>query len=353
MKIIHCADIHLGSKMDNTFSKEIAEKRKSALRNSFSRMVDYAKENGIKVIVLSGDVFDSDRPFKKDKDFLYSVIEKNPEIDFLYLRGNHDIGGDSENNYENLKTFTDKWLSYKYNNVTISGIEITAENCTSFYSTLNLEKDACNIVMLHGQIASGMGKDKINLSKLRDKNIDYLALGHVHEYKSEMIDDRGKWAYSGCLEGRGFDETGEKGFIQIDISNGDVRLEFVPFVENEIIEMSIDISDIKDAYSASLAVRKAIAFDKQNIYRIILTGDVDYTVDDLSADVEKYLSAYCLLVRVKDKTHRKIDINAFDGDTSLKGEFVRTVYASDYSDEDKIRIISYGLKALANERGLE
>ena len=94
VKIIHTADIHLGSRMDSRFSKEIAGERKAELRNTFKRLVEYAKENGVSVIMLCGDVFDSDRPFKKDKDFFYSVITANPDIDLLYLpRKQGDIRG--------------------------------------------------------------------------------------------------------------------------------------------------------------------------------------------------------------------------------------------------------------------
>lgn len=352
MKIIHCADIHLGSKIDGTFPREISTKRKEAVRNTFKRLVAYAKSNGVKIILLSGDVFDGDNPFKKDKEFFFSVVANNPEIDFLYLRGNHDINGE-RGEYENLKTFSDSWTKYEYGGVTVCGIEMTGENCTSLYSTLNLEKEGCNIVMLHGQTATSAGKDKISLSKLKDKNIDYLALGHVHEYKSGALDSRGAWAYSGCLEGRGFDETGAKGFVELDIKDGKISSRFVPFAENEIIEKSVDITGIGDAYAASLKVKEEVAPDRKNVYRILLTGEVDFTVDDLVSDVEKYLSGDCLFVRVKDRTRKKIDVRAYDGDTSLTGEFVRTVYESDYSEDDKAKIISYGLKALSGTRGIE
>jgi exonuclease SbcD len=52
-------------------------------------------------------------------------------------------------------------------------------------------------------------KDKtevISLKELKNKAIDYLALGHIHSYKMEQLDSRGVYCYPGCLEGRGFDE---------------------------------------------------------------------------------------------------------------------------------------------------
>lgn len=69
MKIIHTADIHLGSKMDSRFNREISNERKIELRNTFKRLVEYAKANKVSVIMLCGDIFDSDKPYKKDKDF--------------------------------------------------------------------------------------------------------------------------------------------------------------------------------------------------------------------------------------------------------------------------------------------
>ena len=80
MKIIHVSDLHLGSKI-GTFPKEIANQRKNLIRERFRYVVNYASQNNIKVILLTGDIFDSDSPIKKDKDFFYEIIKDNSEID--------------------------------------------------------------------------------------------------------------------------------------------------------------------------------------------------------------------------------------------------------------------------------
>ena len=54
------------------------------------------------------------------------------------------------------------------------------------------------------------------MSVFKDLNIDYLALGHIHSYKCHKLDKRGVYCYSGCLEGRGFDECGDKGFVLLE-----------------------------------------------------------------------------------------------------------------------------------------
>ena len=91
MKFLHLADVHLGSKIEAKLPQDKTEERKSGIRAAFKNAIEYAAKTDIKVVVLAGDMFDSDRPFKKDKEFFYSVVRNNPNIDFLYLRGNHDV----------------------------------------------------------------------------------------------------------------------------------------------------------------------------------------------------------------------------------------------------------------------
>ena len=348
MKIIHTADIHLGSRMDSRFSKEIADERKAELRNTFKRLVEYAKENDVSVIMLCGDVFDSDRPFKKDKDFFYGVVTANSDIDFLYLKGNHDISDAiPEELPDNLKLFSKQWTVYSYGNVVICGTEICPANSSSYYSSLVLEKDKYNIVMLHGQISDNLSGGDINLKRLKNKNIDYLALGHIHKPSQGRIDERGEYVYCGCLEGRGFDEPGEHGFVLLDIDEDKLKHKFITFSKRKINQTDVDITGCKNAFEAYTKVRSNVQFSKCDLYRINLVGEINFDVDRLADDVERLLADSCYFVSVKDKTRRKIDISQYENDLSIKGEFIRTVYnTAELDNEEKMTIINCGLKAL-------
>ncbi|MCH5148127.1 MAG: metallophosphoesterase [Clostridiales bacterium] len=346
MKLIHCADVHLGSKMDVNLSAEEAKNRRGELRASFSGLLDYAKNNGVSGVLLCGDIFDSDRPFKKDKEFFYNAIKNNPEITFFYLRGNHDGEESFTLELENLKTFSRGITTYEFNGVNISGVELGQDNCTSIYSSLNLEKDKLNILMLHGAVGDASGKDRVNLNKLRNKNIDYLALGHIHYYNDGKIDERGVWAYPGCLEGRGFDEAGEKGFILLNTEDR-ITFEFVPFAKRKIHIFNVDISGATDDYSAYRTVKDAVSCSKNDMVRVCLSGEISFDNADLAEEIQKRMSAENYYVfDIKDKTKRKFDISALQGDISLRGEFIRAVLASAYSEDEKQDIISAGLKAL-------
>lgn len=350
LKMIHCADVHLGSKMEAKLPKEKADQRKGEVRKTFHRLVEYAKAENVRVILLSGDVFDSDRPLKRDKEFFYDVVKGNPEIDFLYLRGNHD-GEQSytEEGLSNLKTFSEEWTEYAYGDVRVCGIEISQSNALSLYSTLKLEKEKKNIVALHGQVATSAGVDKIHLPSLADKNVDYLALGHVHSYAENRLDDRGRYAYSGCLEGRGFDELGEKGFILLEIEE-DIKTTFIPFAQRTIHERTVDISSAANVYGAFVKVKSELLGKPTDLYRITLVGELTFDNDGLAAEMENLLSSDCYFVSVKDKTLRKINPEDYAGDLTLRGEFVRGVLArTDWSEERKNSVIALGLKALAGQ----
>ena len=349
-KFIHCADVHLGSKMESKLPKAKAEQRRAEVRNTFHRMVEYAKAEGVRAILLSGDIFDSDRPLKRDKQFFYDVVKENPEIDFLYLRGNHDSQESyTEEGLSNLKTFSTEWSGYDYGEVYICGLEIARENAQSLYTTLKLDKDRKNLVMLHGNADKTTGMDKVHTGKLADKNIDYLALGHIHSYSENKLDDRGRYVFSGCLEGRGFDEIGEKGFVLLEIDEG-VKFTFVPFSQRKIDEHEVDISGTDNAYGAYQAVKAQVKFNPDDLYRIDLVGDIVYDGETLVEDVERYLANDCYFISVKNRTLKKIDPKEFEGDLSLRGEFIRAVMNNpDFTEERKRQMITLGLKALSGK----
>ncbi len=86
MKIIHCADLHLDSKMTANLDRKKAKERKIELLNTFSNMIDYASKNDVKAIIIAGDMFDKKQISQKAKKIVKNAIYSNPEIDFLVIK---------------------------------------------------------------------------------------------------------------------------------------------------------------------------------------------------------------------------------------------------------------------------
>ena len=190
MKIIHCSDLHLDSRMKSNLDSQKAKERRDEILITYQNMIKYAVENNVKIILIAGDLFDRKDTTVKARNIVIDSIISNPDIDFVYLKGNHDESGfleNLENIPDNLKLFTsNKWTTYNYGKITISGIEFGNLSDYEIYNTLLLNKNDFNIVTMHGQESKYEMKDKteiINISNLKNKNIDYLALGHIHKYK--------------------------------------------------------------------------------------------------------------------------------------------------------------------------
>lgn len=356
MKIIHCADIHLDSKMETNLDKEKAKERKNEILITFEKMVQYAKENDVEVIIIAGDLFDKNNITVKAKNIVKNAIMSNPKIDFIYLKGNHDeaIFLDEEEKLENLKTFNNKeWKKYNYGNITITGIEFGGRSNYEIYNSLILEKNRVNIVVMHGQESETELKDKteiVELKQLKNKNIDYLALGHIHKYKMEKLDNRGIYCYSGCLEGRGFDECGEKGFVLLEIEENIIKTQFIPFSKRKFYEINVDITGLKENNEIEEKIKEKIANIPQTSFvKIILTGEVEIGDERDISYLTKKFEPYFYFVKIYDKPKIKIDAMKYKYDASLKGEFIRLVLKQEITDEEKDKIISTGIKALSGE----
>lgn len=357
MKIIHCADIHLDSKMESNLSKEKARERRNEILITFEKMVEYAKENDVKIIIIAGDLFDKKNVTIKAKKIVKNAIQTNQDIDFIYLKGNHDESGfldEEEQIPENLKTFNkENWTTYNYGEITISGIEFGEKSNYEIYNSLMLEKNKTNIVVMHGQEVQTDKRDKteiINLKELKNKNIDYLALGHIHQYKEEKLDNRGKYCYSGCLEGRGFDECGSKGFVMLDIEGNTIKTKFIPFAKRTLHEVKVDITgDVTNNQIEEKIIAQTQDISKDDLVKVILTGKIELeTEKDIQYLTQKLEDSF-YFIKIKDNTQIKIDYMKYKYDASLKGEFIRLVLEQDLEEDEKAQIIQTGIKALSGE----
>lgn len=353
MKILHCADLHMDSPMETHMTREQAAKRNAEILMSFQRMTEYAENENVRVVLIAGDLFDGERVTRRTVEGVLDAVRRTPQIDYLYVSGNHD---DQTNAFadqeipENFKRFTDKWNTIEYGDVAVSGIEITKNNASTLYGQLPAQKSRVNIVMLHGQVSSACEVDQVNLNLLKGKNINYLALGHIHTYSCEQLDCDGIYCYPGCLEGRGFDECGEKGFVVLDTDGRKITLIFIPFSSRKLHRVTVDITGATTNSAVHQAMKRASQnIDKKDMVEFILTGAADPSARIAKKYLYNLVESDFFFVKIKDETKLILDPKDYENDISLKGEFIRLVMASDAGEADKIKIIRTGLEALAGE----
>ena len=352
MKLIHCADLHLDSSMQMHLTAQQASVRNTELIRSFVRLTQYAEENGVRAVIVAGDLFDASRVRERTVDEVVEAMRRTPGVDYLYLPGNHDEAAHAFRDRvlpENLKEFTDSWKTFFYDDVAVSGI--APDFCdSSFYEALPQADERTHIVTLHGQVGSVCAEDQINLNLLKNRGISYLALGHIHSFSLQKLDDKGVYCYAGCLEGRGFDECGSKGFVILEIEHGKVTPDFVPFACRELHRVPVDITGL--ARSTEIAQRMKEAAQEipaRDMVEFLLTG---YSAPDTNLSVSYLQTLFqdsFFFTKVKDESRMALNPADYENDVSLKGEFIRQVMASELEETDKEAVIRMGLQALAGE----
>ncbi len=342
--------------METGLTPEQARQRRGEICQTFGRLADRAAQEGVTALLIAGDLFDRSRVTAATVDWVLSVVEGHPTVDFLYLRGNHD---ESRRAFAgrtlpaNLHTFSECWHSRRYGSIVISGVELTAANADSIYDTLTLNPEDTNLVMLHGQISTRSGENLVCLPRLRGKHIAYLALGHLHRFQSGTLDGEGSWCYSGCLEGRGFDECGEKGYVSLEVEDHRVTARFVPFARRTLVELPVDITGLETVPQLRQAMEGACSgVEGSSLVKFVLRGQCPPESRRDLAFLEGIFQERFYLVRIRDESRLALSPQDFLHDVSLRGEFVRQVMEAELPLEDRDRILTWGLQALRGEEVL-
>ncbi len=366
MKIIHCADAHIDSKMESKLDRSKASVRRDEILDTFCRIADYAAKEGAKAVIIAGDLFDTKSARVGAQNRIRDAIESHPGVVFYYLKGNHDESdyfekGDAP---ENLKIFSKEGIT-KFTlqtpngkNVVIAGIVPGSDGFNKAYTELNLDYDNMNIVVMHGAAENYSGSNKaesIDLGRLKNRNIDYLALGHYHSFTSGDLPSRGKYCYSGCPEGRGFDEDGEHGIVVLDIDDESLSydMQFVPLAKRTVYVKEIDISECMTTPDIDKLIEDAVkeyAITDDDLVRIVLTGETDVNIEKDIDHVRRRFAEKFFCFDLKDKSRVAIDYDEYMHEASLKGELVRLLKEDEnLSEEKRGKIVRCAVLALKGE----
>lgn len=352
MRIIHTSDIHLDSPLTSRLPSDKVRERRRELLSGFGRLVEEAKALGVGAILISGDLFDSERISRKAMDTALDIIEGAERIVFFYLQGNHE--GDAFLTAgralpENLKTFGKEWTYYSAAGLTIAG---RSEVCEGMFESLELPEGTQNIVLLHGELRErSSAPETVGLRDAAGRNIDYLALGHYHTHTAEAIDGRGVAVYCGTPEGRGFDETGDKGYVVLETGGGRIKYSFRSFAKRRLHIIPLDLSGaVRTAEIDERAERVLKGVPINDIVRLELCGRYFPTLWKDTDSLMREFADRFYYFEIKDSSKIAINPDDYKLDRSLKGEFIRTV-SSDESldDETKEKIIACGINALMGE----
>ena len=329
LKIIHCADIHFDSVMSGIKDPKKVNIRREDMKKTFQNIIALAKDADM--LLISGDLFDAKKVSKSTLEFLREEFLKISDVKVFIIAGNHDPLTDNcvyktFDFGKNVHIFGTQIECVELPECDVYGVSFKTANdereLLSHFSVNNPEK--VNICLMHGNLL-GSDYNPIKITDIEKSGLDYLALGHVHKVSEIKKAGATHYAYSGCPEGRGYDEAGEKGVYKIELIKGNIlNSEFINVATRIYIDDEVDVSGVKNYDEISQRIMKKYKGEK-HIYRFTLTGECEFSIDP--AVLEEKIEAF--LVTVRDRTKPCIDFKKVSGEFSLKGLFLK------YALEDK------------------
>lgn len=372
IKILHCADLHLG--IQPSFLKTKSKQRRTEVLLSFEKITSVCKAENIELLIISGDLFESNNIDTKISDFVKQLLKDIPDTFTVIAAGNHDPLYAGSPYYdsdwpENVHIFGPQ---LEYVTVPDKKVRVWGVSFSSAYADSTLipeisvpDDDFINILALHAQITAGNSEchyNPVTISQLASSGMDYAALGHIHSASGVQSAGKTYYAYPGCPEGQGFDETGEKGVYIGYAEKGKCILNFRKIGKRIFAEKNIDISElagtkqIADTILAALEAGYGEDF-AENLYRINLTGKYPADLPPDRNLIETMLSEQLYYVSVKNNASPLFNLTELAEDMSLKGAFVRNMLEKLENEQDlnKKNLIEkalyIGLKAFEGEVG--
>lgn len=366
VKILHCADLHFDTPF-NELNKETSQVSKEELLQVFKNIIDLTINENVEVLLIAGDVFDNLTVNKNTLFFISSQIKRIESVKVFISPGNHDPY--NEKSFYRMIRWPENVYIFKGNmefkeveelNLIVwgAGFRNNYEEKT-LLREVNVDKDKINIMLIHGEIASGNSKNQYNPIYIKDiykSNIDYIALGHRHKFSGVLKEGKTSYAYSGCPQGRGFDEGGEKGIIIGEVYKGGTDLKFVKTCKRKYVIREIDISNTNTYDEVIFKIKEALDSNdiKKNFYKIILKGQIkEYFTLNENILMERLKNKFYYLKIVND-TSIAIDLEELSRDYSIKGKFIENMFnkINNADDEEKEILelaLKIGIKCLSEE----
>ena len=328
IKILHAADLHLDSPFEGLPAGKAALRREEQ-RMLLTRLSELARQERVQAVLLSGDLLDSEHSYFETGEELSRCLAGMGAPVFI-APGNHDYYTD-KSPWTRLKLPGNVYL---FTENRIRGMELPALGVRVYGAAFNEKRSGPllvgyhaervsgikNLLVLHGEVGARADSpyNPISEQELRDCGMDYVALGHIHKASGLQRAGDTWYAWPGCPEGRGFDETGEKTVNLVTLTDTGCELETRSIALRRYEELRVDVTGADPL----LAVHTMLPDETvRDIYRITLTGETDEAPDLNRLRVN--LSELFFELQLRDETRIRRSVWERAGDDTLRGLFLK------------------------------
>lgn len=359
LKVIHASDFHLDAPFA-ALPAELSAARRGEQRELLERLRDLCERERCDLLLLSGDLFDSDKTYYESAQVLARVLG-NVGCPVFIAPGNHDFYAARSpwnsiawpENVHIFKSGEIESVPVERCGCTVHGAAFTGpfQDESPLGSWQAPQDGKVHLMVLHGDVGGRGRYGNLTEADIAGSGLTYLALGHVHACSGLQRAGGTWWAYPGCPEGRGFDELGDKGVLVVNIERGNVSAQFVPLCRRRYQILTVDVTS---AATPEAALEAALPRNAgEDICRIILTGESSVEGLDLQA-LERLAEPWFYSVTLRDQTRVNRNIWERAREDSLTGLFLRRMgerldAAETAEERSQIeKAVRFGLAALEN-----
>lgn len=342
MRFIHTADNHIGAAPSRRLfpARDTYLKRLNECEDAFFRLLEQAASDDYEAVIIAGDWFDHPRVSRSTLKRLEAAIT-HTNIPIVVILGNHDAFA-HEARFSVLQHPLVHLLTKESPSVVIGDVTFVGqathvfdyERLTELLTTVSTPQ---TVLLLHGDIQNAKDDHYLtSLAKLKKLPVDYLALGHIHQHAflAPHI------AYSGNLEPHDPSETGQKGFISVDLSAK--QFTFVPTASREVRHLTFHFEEEDLSQIAKTLIEEVLEKDRQtHLYRLTLTGNKpidEENIERLEARLNEAFYAY----ELRDERTPNIDKEALLN--NYQNTVIATLLEADTGDDDEA--LALALEAL-------
>lgn len=351
IKILHTADMHLGREFPSL--RERGKEYRNQLLQTFERVLDLAIDENVSLVLIAGDLFDTNRVHGIIIGKVLSAFRKLEErnIRVCILPGGHDAyTEDSIYRFvrfpSNVMVFTTEQERKTFDDLdsTIYGKAFDNKLVgESPLQGLSLVKESkFHIGMAHCSIKreGWIEKDTmiLNRSEIPNSGLDYLALGHWHSFQNYSQGNT-KAYYCGSPEPIYMDQKGAGSVTIVSIyGKGNIKVDPIWVGSKKFDEIAIDVGSINSIEEIAKAIEAKA--DPNLILKVTLEGLCSMGCDLNPQEIEDGLGEYFFSLQVLDKSHPKleeVESKNFPEETVV-GKFVRIAkgkIAEADNEEDK------------------